>query len=53
MRKGQLGIGLVAITYDTPEAQQPFIEQHGITVPLLSDIEQGTFRAPGLSAPFG
>lgn len=53
MRKAQLGIGLLAITYDTPEAQQPFIEQHGITVALLSDIEQGTFRAPGLSAPFG
>ena len=42
------GIGLVAITYDTPQAQQPFIEQHGITIPVLSDVGQGSFRALGV-----
>ena len=31
------GIGLVAITYDAPELQQAFAEEHGITVPMLSD----------------
>lgn len=42
------GIGLVAITYDMPDLQRQFIEQHSITIPLLSDIEQGSFRALGI-----
>ncbi len=37
------GIGMVGITYDKPELQQPFIDKHGITIPLLSDIDTGTF----------
>ena len=42
------GIGLVAITYDTPEAQQPFIDKQAITIPVLSDVGQGSFRALGV-----
>lgn len=42
------GIGLVAITYDAPEVQQPFIDQHAITIPVLSDHSQGSFRALGV-----
>jgi peroxiredoxin len=37
------GIGMVGITYDTPEQQQRFIDKHGITIPLLSDIDTTTF----------
>lgn len=42
------GIKLVAITYDSEDAQQPFIEQHGITIPVLSDNQSKSFRAPGI-----
>jgi peroxiredoxin len=37
------GIGMVGITYDSPELQQPFIDKHGIEFPLLSDIDTRTF----------
>ena len=42
------GIKLVAITYDSEDAQQPFIEQHGITIPVLSDNQSRSFRALGI-----
>lgn len=42
------GIRLVAITYDSEDAQQPFIEQHGITIPVLSDTQSKTFQALGI-----
>jgi peroxiredoxin len=42
------GIGLVAITYDSPEAQQLFIEQHAITIPVLSDDQSMSFRTLGI-----
>ncbi len=42
------GIGLVAITYDRPELQQPFIDKFGITIPLLSDIGVMTFKTLGI-----
>jgi peroxiredoxin len=42
------GIGMVAITYDTPELQQAFIDRHGITIPLLSDIDALTFKTLGI-----
>lgn len=42
------GIKLVAITYDSEDAQQSFIEQHGITIPVLSDNQSRSFRALGI-----
>lgn len=42
------GIKLVAITYDSEDAQQPFIEQHGITIPVLSDNQSRSFLALGI-----
>lgn len=45
------GIGLVAITYDPPEVHQDFSEKHGITIPLLSDIDAMTFKTLGILNP--
>ncbi len=45
------GIGLVAITYDSPALQQAFIDQHGITIPVLSDIDALTFKTLGILNP--
>ena len=42
------GIGLVGITYDEPRLQQVFIERHGITIPILSDIDALTFKTLGI-----
>lgn len=42
------GIGMVAITYDTPRLQQNFIDQHGITIPVLSDIDALSFKTLGI-----
>jgi len=42
------GIGLVAITYDPPPLQQPFLEEHGVTIPLLSDRDTLSFRTLGI-----
>ena len=42
------GLGLVAITYDPPELQQVFIDKHGITIPLLSDIDALSFKTLGI-----
>ncbi len=42
------GIGLVAITYDTPEAQQRFARDQGISIPLISDIDATTFKTLGI-----
>ncbi|MBT3427835.1 MAG: redoxin domain-containing protein [Gammaproteobacteria bacterium] len=33
------GISIVALTYDAPALQQPFIEAHQISYPLLSDVD--------------
>ena len=41
----EAGIGIVAITYDAPELQQPFIDEFGISYPLLSDIGASTVLA--------
>ena len=35
---------MVAITYDSPELQQAFIDDQGITFPLLSDIDAMTMK---------
>ncbi|MEE4143549.1 MAG: redoxin domain-containing protein [Halieaceae bacterium] len=42
------GIGLVAITYDSPEMQQAFIDKFGITIPVLSDRNGLSFRTLGI-----
>ena len=42
------GIGLVAITYDTPRLQQAFIDKFGITIPVLSDIDALSFKTLGI-----
>ena len=44
----QAGIGVVAITYDTPELQRAFIDKVGLRYPLISDIDAGTMRALGI-----
>lgn len=38
------GLGVAAITYDTPAQQQAFIEKFGIEYPMLSDIDTRSFR---------
>jgi len=42
------GIGLMAITYDSPAEQAAFASQHGITIPLLSDLEALSFKTLGI-----
>jgi peroxiredoxin Q/BCP len=39
------GIAVVAITYDKPEQQQPFIDKNGIEYPLLSDVDAYSVKA--------
>ena len=34
----QAGIGVVALTYDSPVLQRKFIDKYSITYPLLSDV---------------
>ena len=42
------GIGMVAITYDTPQLQQAFIDKFGITIPVLSDTDALSFKTLGI-----
>ena len=42
------GIGLVAITYDSPQLQQAFIDKFGITIPVLSDSSGLSFKTLGI-----
>ncbi len=44
----KVGIGIVAITYDSPELQQVFIDAASITYPLLSDINIETMQTLGI-----
>ena len=39
---------MVAITYDTPELQQAFVEAGSIDYEFLSDIEASSFSALGI-----
>ena len=39
---------MVAITYDTPEMQQAFIDAASITYPFLSDIDAASMQAMGI-----
>jgi peroxiredoxin len=42
------GIGVVAMTYDPPEALSAFRDRHGIEYPLLSDVDAASVRALGI-----
>ena len=42
------GIGMVAITYDKPALQQAFIDNYGITIPVLSDTKALSFKTLGI-----
>jgi peroxiredoxin len=42
------GIGVVALTYDTPALQHKFVERFSIGYPLLSDIEATSVRNLGI-----
>lgn len=44
----EAGIGIVAITYDSPELQQVFVDAASITYPLLSDINAATIKTLGI-----
>ncbi len=45
------GIGLVAMSYDAPEAQQAFIQARGIDFPILHDVDTLSFRTLGILNP--
>lgn len=42
------GLGVVAITYDAPQKQQPFIDRFNIQFPMLSDIDATTVKTLGI-----
>jgi peroxiredoxin len=42
------GITVVAMTYDQPEQQQPFIDKNGIEYPMLSDVDARSVKALGI-----
>ncbi len=42
------GLKVIAVTYDAPQKQQPFIDQFNIAYPILSDIEATTVNALGI-----
>ncbi len=42
------GVGIVVITYDTPELQQAFVDAGDITYPFISDIDAATMIALGV-----
>lgn len=42
------GLGLAAISYDSPASLKAFSEKHGITFPLLSDPGSATIRRWGI-----
>ena len=45
------GLGLAAISYDSPEILAAFSRQRGITFPLLSDVGSPTIKAFGILNP--
>ena len=45
------GIAVVALTYDAPELQAAFINEHGITYPFLSDIDAASVKNLGILNP--
>ena len=42
------GLGLVAISYDSPETLKKFSDSRGITFPLISDAGSATIKRFGL-----
>jgi peroxiredoxin len=42
------GLGLAAISYDSPDILGSFSRQHGITFPLLSDVGSATIKRYGI-----
>jgi peroxiredoxin len=42
------GVGIVVVTYDTPELQQVFVDAGNITYPFISDIDAATMLALGV-----
>jgi peroxiredoxin len=44
----QAGIGVAALTYDSPALQQKFIDRFAITYPLLSDIDATSITNLGI-----
>lgn len=42
------GIGLVALTYDSPELLAQFAAKYGISYPLLADVDTASVRALGI-----
>jgi peroxiredoxin len=44
----EAGLGVVAMTYDAPALQQAFVARHGITYPMLSDVDATSVRALGI-----
>lgn len=38
------GIAVVAMTYDAPELQQAFIDEHAISYPFLSDVDASSVK---------
>jgi peroxiredoxin len=42
------GLGLVGISYDSPETLTAFAEQHRITFPLLADVGSATIKRYGI-----
>jgi len=47
----QGGIGVVALTYDSPALQQAFVDKFSITYPLLSDVDAASVTALGIRDP--
>ncbi|MBH98323.1 MAG: hypothetical protein CMM56_07710 [Rhodospirillaceae bacterium] len=44
----EAGVGIVVITYDSPELQQEFINAGNLTYPFISDIDTSTISALGI-----
>ncbi len=44
----EAGVGIVVVTYDTPELQQAFVDAGNITYPFISDIDAATMLALGV-----
>ncbi len=51
MKVKERGLGLAAISYDSPEIMAAFSKQHGIAYPLLSDAGSATIKKYGLLNP--
>ena len=42
------GIAIVAMTYDDPELQQAFVDQWGISYPIIHDVDTLSFKTLGI-----